>query len=100
MCPTGHSPNPMPAPEVPIALVGMMAAGKTVVGMELARLLGRRFADTDALIAAAAGAPVHTLFAREGEAGFRAREQALAAELGRYPGYVLALGGGMFVGEE
>jgi shikimate kinase len=78
----------------------MMAAGKTVVGGELAKLLGRRFADTDSIIAAAAGTTVHALFALEGEAGFRARERALAAALGRYPGHVLALGGGMFVGEE
>ena len=92
--------RPELAPEAPIALVGMMAAGKTVVGGELAQLLGRRFADTDSIIAAAAGAPVHTLFAMEGEAGFRARERALALDLGRYPGHVLALGGGMFVGEE
>jgi shikimate kinase len=78
----------------------MMAAGKTVVGGELAQLLGRRFADTDAIIAAAAGTSVHALFAQEGEAGFRARERALAADLGHYHGHVLALGGGMFVGEE
>ena len=102
----GHSPKagnaerPELPLEAPIALVGMMAAGKTAVGQELARLLGRQFADTDALIAAAAGASVHALFAQEGEAGFRARERALAAELGRFAGHVLALGGGMFVGQE
>lgn len=98
--PKAGAPRPELPPAAPVALVGMMAAGKTAVGQELAELLGRRFADTDALIAAAAGVPIHALFAQEGEAGFRARERALAGELGRYAGHVLALGGGMFVGEE
>jgi shikimate kinase len=93
-------PRPALAADAPIALVGMMGAGKTVVGGALSAILGRRFADTDLLIADLTGQTVSELFAKEGEAGFRARERALAADLGRYRGHVLALGGGMFVGEE
>ncbi len=74
-------------------LVGMMGAGKSSVGARLAARLALRFFDTDAEIEREAGASVAELFAREGETGFRAREQkAIAALLGR--GAVVALGGG------
>lgn len=84
----------------PIALVGMMGAGKSAVGRLLAARLGRPFADSDLAIAAALGSTVRELFAREGEAGFRARERRFIAELPAYAGYVLALGGGMFAGAD
>lgn len=85
----------------PLALVGMMGAGKTAVGRLLAARLGRPFVDSDDAIAAAARvASVRELFAREGEAGFRVRERRFIAELSSRSGHVLALGGGMFVGPE
>jgi shikimate kinase len=88
-------------PERPIALVGLMGAGKSAVGRLLAAHLGRPFADTDVLIEAEAARSIADLFAGEGEAAFRARErrwiQRIPVEL---RGHVVALGGGMFVGEE
>jgi len=85
---TKHAPR-----SGPIWLVGMMGAGKSAVGPRLARRLGRSFLDTDREIERAAGRSVATIFADEGEAGFRARERAAvrAAERGRA---VVALGGG------
>jgi shikimate kinase len=74
-------------------LVGMMGAGKSSVGPALAARLGVPFLDTDAQIEARAGASVAELFAREGEAGFRARElEAVEACAGRPA--IVALGGG------
>jgi len=85
----------------PLALVGMMGAGKSEVGRLLAARLGRPFVDSDdAIAAAASAASVRELFAREGEAAFRARERRFIAELPSHAGHVLALGGGMFVGAE
>lgn len=76
-----------------IALVGFMAAGKTTVGRHLARELGFPFIDTDELIVAREG-PIQALFARVGEAGFRAAEfEAVRAVLDG-PLAVIALGGG------
>jgi shikimate kinase len=76
-----------------IWLVGMMGAGKSAVGARLAARLALPFHDTDAEIEREAGASVAELFAREGEAGFRAREQkAIEGLLGRDA--VVALGGG------
>jgi shikimate kinase len=78
---------------VTIWLVGMMGAGKSAVGARLAERLALPFHDTDAEIEREAGASVAELFAREGEAGFRAREQkAIGGLLGRDA--VVALGGG------
>jgi shikimate kinase / 3-dehydroquinate synthase len=77
-----------------VLLWGFMGTGKSTVGPLLARALGREFVDLDEVIAVAAGASVAALFAREGEAGFRAREaRALEAALER-PGVVVAPGGG------
>lgn len=75
-----------------IAFIGPMGAGKSSIGRRVARGLGRRFADTDALIAAE-HAPIPELFAAVGESGFRALEGAIVhRELAA--GGVVALGGG------
>ena len=71
----------------------MMGSGKSTVGPLLAERLGGPFVDTDAAVEAAAGLSVADLFAREGEAGFRARERA-AIEAAAGQGAVVALGGG------
>jgi shikimate kinase / 3-dehydroquinate synthase len=78
-----------------VALIGFMGAGKTTVGEQLARLLGRPFADSDTLIEKRSGKTVAQLFDEEGEGGFRVREGHLISELlaWRSPG-VFALGGG------
>ncbi|MEJ2513858.1 MAG: shikimate kinase [Gammaproteobacteria bacterium] len=82
-----------------IFLVGPMGSGKSAVGRRLARLLGRPFLDTDAEIEARTGVDIPFIFDKEGEAGFRARERAVIAELAR-PGIVLATGGGAVVSAE
>lgn len=86
----------------PVVLVGFMGAGKSAVGRALAVALGISFTDTDELVTATAG-PISDLFARRGEAGFRAveGEVTLAAidEARRAP-QVLALGGGALLSED
>lgn len=77
-----------------IYLTGFMGAGKSVVGKELARLLRRPFIDLDLSIASAAGSSVASLFARRGEAAFRALERKALRRAARRPGVVVALGGG------
>jgi len=74
-------------------LVGMMGAGKSSVGVVLAERLGVPFIDTDAEVEARAGERVAELFAREGEAGFRARELESVKSCEGRPA-VVALGGG------
>jgi shikimate kinase len=83
----------------PVVMVGMMGAGKTAVGGEVARRLGVAFNDSDAEIERAANMSVAEIFARDGEAFFRKKEaQIIARLLGEQPG-VLSVGGGAFLAE-
>lgn len=77
-----------------IALVGPMGAGKTSVGRRLAERFGLRFVDADREVEAQTGASVATVFACEGEPGFRRRERAVLADLLQDEGVLLATGGG------
>ena len=76
-----------------IVLIGAPGAGKTTVGAELARLLGRAFVDVDARIEEVVGKPVSEIFADEGEAHFRSLEESTTLEL-LADGEVVSLGGG------
>jgi shikimate kinase len=76
-------------------LIGMMGAGKSSTGAELAQALGYQFFDTDAVIEAAAGQPIPEIFAHRGEAAFRQLESQVLAELSAYRRLVIATGGGI-----
>jgi shikimate kinase len=68
-----------------VVLTGFMGTGKTAVGREVARRLGRRFVDMDAEIEARAGKPIPRIFAEDGETAFRRMEAALCEELSTRP---------------
>ena len=76
-------------------LVGMMGAGKTTIGRKLAKRLGYRFLDTDALIEQTAGQPITDLFAQTGEAAFRALETQVLSQVSAHTQLVVATGGGI-----
>jgi len=78
-----------------LILIGMMGAGKTTVGKELARRHKVRFADCDHEIVARTGVSIPTIFEIEGEAGFRRRETQMIDELTRESDIVIATGGGV-----
>jgi shikimate kinase/3-dehydroquinate synthase len=77
-----------------LALIGFMGAGKTTVGPEVARRLGRPFLDVDDEIERAEG-PIRELFAERGEAAFRELEADFLRRAcsAREPA-VVAVGGG------
>jgi shikimate kinase len=77
-----------------IFLIGLMGAGKTSVGKLLARRLGKTFYDCDHEVERATGVRIPVIFEIEGEAGFRARESRMLAELAAANDIVLATGGG------
>ncbi|HEU0152097.1 MAG TPA: shikimate kinase [Arenimonas sp.] len=86
-----------PAPN--LVLVGPMGAGKTSIGKRLAVRLGLVFVDCDHRLEEVTGAAVPLIFECEGEAGFRARETALIADLMRGQGQLIATGGGAVLAE-
>jgi shikimate kinase len=63
-----------------VLLVGMMGAGKTTVGRELASRLGWPYCDSDAMVEAHTGKTVPQIFEERGEAAFRAEEARALAE--------------------
>lgn len=87
--------NPTPRQIRNVALIGFMGCGKSTVGQALARRLNFEFVDTDRLIEAQAGRSIPEIFAREGEAAFRARERALVESLAAREQLVIATGGGV-----
>ena len=80
-----------------VVLVGMMGAGKTAIGKHVAQLLGVPFRDSDEAIVAAAQMTIPEIFARDGEAFFRAREAEVVARLLHATPGVLSVGGGAFL---
>ncbi|WP_068809447.1 shikimate kinase [Thauera phenolivorans] len=78
-----------------LILIGMMGAGKTTVGKELARRRGMRFVDCDQEIVARTGVSIPIIFEIEGEEGFRRRESLVLDDLTQESGIVIATGGGI-----
>jgi shikimate kinase len=85
------------APGRAIVLIGAPTAGKSSVGALLAAELEVPFADTDALVAEAAGKPVGDIFVDDGDLVFRQFEREAVArglDAVKPGGGVLALGSG------
>ncbi len=85
---------------VNLYLVGMMGAGKTTVGRQLAIKLGYGFVDTDEVISQLAGQSITQLFAGVGEAEFRQLESRVLAEVSAYTKLAIATGGGIVLRRE
>jgi shikimate kinase len=81
-------------PKPHVALVGLMGAGKSTIGRRLARELNLAFVDTDDLIIASTHRSIAAIFAKEGEAGFRAHEYDAVRRALECAPAVVALGGG------
>ncbi len=77
-----------------LILTGYRGSGKTVVGTLLAKRLNWEFVDLDQLIAEQAGKSITSIFAAEGEDGFRERERIACQMLRRRRNCVIAIGGG------
>ncbi|MEE1296246.1 MAG: bifunctional shikimate kinase/3-dehydroquinate synthase [Bifidobacterium sp.] len=75
-------------------IVGMMGAGKTRLGREMAQMTGLAFKDADHEIERRIGMPIPRYFSEYGEPAFREVERDIVHEtLRSFPG-VFALGGG------
>lgn len=81
-------------------MIGLMGAGKTTIGRQLAKSLAVPFYDSDKAIEESTGVDIPTIFEFEGEEGFRDREQKMIQKLTQLRGIVLATGGGAIMREE
>ena len=82
-----------------IVLCGMMGAGKTTVGIQLALLLDRSWVDTDNLIERDYGA-ISKIFERHGEAYFRELETRTVEEVIEEENLIISVGGGLVMNQE
>jgi shikimate kinase len=81
-------------------LIGPRGSGKSTVARLLAEQLHWQWRDADVELEKRHGQSIRSLFASEGEAGFRDKEAAILAELCRLSRHVLATGGGVVLRED
>ncbi|MBQ8591996.1 MAG: shikimate kinase [Lachnospiraceae bacterium] len=82
-----------------IVLIGMPGAGKSTVGVVLAKKLGRRFMDSDLLIQEHTGKLLHEIIEEKGLAGFLDIEEEVNASI-QTAGCVIATGGSVVYGKK
>jgi shikimate kinase len=72
-----------------------MGTGKTSVGWLVAENLHFEFLDTDEMIQTRTGRSIADIFAKDGEATFRALERQIVSELSTHERAVISTGGGL-----
>jgi len=97
--PSGKSA--LPRPNRPLVIIGLMGAGKTSIGRQLAKMLKMPFVDSDIALVSQAGISIEEIFSRYGEETFRQFERKVIGQLleDQRP-KVVAVGGGAFVQPE
>ena len=77
-----------------IYLIGYMGCGKTTLGKKLAAALKLSFIDLDTFLEEKYFRTIPQIFAEEGEAGFRLKEQKVLHEVASFDNIIVATGGG------
>lgn len=83
-----------------IYLTGFMGTGKSTIGRELAKSLGKKFIDMDEYIQKQQGKSVKEIFEEHGESFFREKEMEAAKELASEQGRIIATGGGTILNND
>ena len=81
----------------PVVIVGMMGAGKTTLGQELAGKLNIPFTDIDRLIEKRDGMSISGIFEIQGEEVFRQKEFQTICEVLKQGVGIVSVGGGAFI---
>lgn len=84
----------------PIAFVGMMGSGKTLLARQLSVMLGLGVIDTDYEVEKRLGMTIAEYFATEGEEAFRKVEAQVVEEFLRQGAAIMSLGGGAFIRDD
>ena len=82
-----------------IVLIGMAGAGKSTVGVLLAKALFRNFIDTDLVVQSAEGRRLQDIVDKVGKAAFQAIEEKHVLSI-HVPGAVIATGGSVVYSEK
>lgn len=92
--------NPTPAADKPVVMIGLMGAGKSRIGRELAAELRLPFVDADTEIVEAAGCSISDIFELYGETAFRDVEKRVICRLLDEGRQIIATGGGAFMNDD
>lgn len=82
-----------------VVLSGMPSCGKTTIGKEVAKMLNRKFVDTDDYIQKLTGLAPKEIIIKKGEKFFRDIEQDALKNVCKESELVIALGGGSLLSE-
>ena len=82
-----------------IVLIGMPGAGKSTVGVVLAKVVGHKFVDSDLVIQETTGKLLHELITEHGMEGFLEIENKINAKLDTTKA-IIATGGSVIYGDE
>lgn len=96
---TTAPPGPALHLSKPVVMVGLMGAGKSRIGRELATRLNYDFVDADDEIVNAAGCSISDIFEMYGEKAFRDLEMKVITRLIDGPPRIIATGGGAFMND-
>ncbi len=83
-----------------IVLIGMPGSGKSSIGYELSKRLGRELIETDKLIEEMEEATIPEIFQKKGEAYFRNLERKAVFMAGKEGGKIISTGGGVVLFKE
>lgn len=81
----------------PIVLVGLMGAGKSTIGLRLARRLNLSFIDTDNLIQDRVGCSIKEMMKYVDDNFFRNKEHEIVKEVLDYSPCIISTGGGTYI---
>jgi shikimate kinase len=82
-----------------LVFIGLMGAGKTAIGRNVAAILGLDFTDSDHEIESVSRMSIPDLFEKYGEGEFRSLEQRVIARLMKHGPRVVSTGGGAYMDE-
>ena len=84
----------------PVVLVGLMGAGKSTVGVRLAKRLNLSFVDTDNVVQEEVGCTIKEMVKYVGEDFFKQKERDVINEILDKPPCIISTGGGAFIDDQ
>ena len=80
--------------------MGLMGAGKSIIGRDLSKYLNLKFYDTDKEIELKSKKKINRIFEEEGESYFRDIEEKICIKLLDHDNCVISLGGGSIINKK
>lgn len=83
-----------------IVLIGMPGSGKTSIGLEIAKMSGKKFVDIDELIKKEEQKEIAEIFDKFGEKYFREKEKSIIFKVSKENNQIISTGGGAVLDKE